>query len=61
LKEGLLNLQAVTRKCIFSRSEYVGCPQDLEAVEDAKRKLADEPNGRALPGGFIKVLQMPSA
>jgi hypothetical protein len=32
--------------------------QDLQAVEDAKRKLADEPNGRALPDGFVKVVQM---
>jgi hypothetical protein len=36
-------------------------PQDLRAVEDAKRKLADEPNGSELPDGFVKVLQMPPA
>jgi hypothetical protein len=34
------------------------CAQDLEAVEDAKRKLADERSGRALPDRFVKVVQM---
>jgi hypothetical protein len=33
--------------------------QDLQAFEDAKRKLAED--GRALPEGFVKVLQMPAA
>ncbi|KAF6260374.1 hypothetical protein COO60DRAFT_1700367 [Scenedesmus sp. NREL 46B-D3] len=33
-------------------------PQDLQAVEDAKRKLAEGRGGRALPDGFVKVVQM---
>jgi hypothetical protein len=32
--------------------------QDLQAVEDAKRKLAEDRNGKALPEGFVKVVQM---
>jgi hypothetical protein len=27
-------------------------------VEDAKRKLADSKNGKALPEGFVKIVQM---
>jgi hypothetical protein len=35
--------------------------QDLQAVEDAKRKLAEGRNGKPLPEGFVKVVQMAPA